>query len=84
LLKAQSGDGSVQAKTLFKEVLEISQEVGALTMELHAVMSLYRLLQEQGQEREGQRLLRKVYDKFTKGFEAPDLREARKLMSAES
>jgi predicted ATPase/class 3 adenylate cyclase len=80
LLNAQAGGGSAQAQALFREALEISQETGALTLELHAAMSLYRLLQEQGQEGEGRRLLQQVYDKFTEGFDAPDLKAARELL----
>lgn len=82
LLNAQAGGGSAQAEALFRESLEISREVGVLTMELHAAMSLCRLLQEGGQEGEGQRLLQQVYDKFSEGFDTPDLRQARELLGA--
>jgi hypothetical protein len=43
-------------------------------------MSLTRLYQSQGKQKEAQSLLTQIYDKFTEGFDTVDLRQARTLL----
>jgi len=43
-------------------------------------MSLARLWQRQGKNREAHRMLSEVYNRFTEGFDTKDLQEARALL----
>ncbi len=68
------------AETCFDKAIEISRKQSAKSLELRAVMGLYRLWQKQGKKKEAHQMLTEVYDWFTEGFETPDLIEARKLI----
>jgi predicted ATPase len=81
-LKALSPTEIEQAQALFEQALVISREFGALAMELRAATSLCQLYRERGREREGRELLQHVYERFTEGFDAPDMRAARELLQA--
>jgi hypothetical protein len=48
---------------------------------LRAAASLARLRRDQGRRAEARDLLAPVYSWFTEGFDTPDLREAKALMS---
>ena len=61
------------------EALELARSRKALSLELRAATSLARLHQRQGKTAEALALLEPVLDRFTEGFELPDLREARVL-----
>ena len=43
-------------------------------------MSLSRLWHKQGKQQEARKLLTRIYDWFTEGFDTADLREARVLL----
>jgi hypothetical protein len=43
-------------------------------------MNLARLYQQQGKQSEAWCLLANIYDRFTEGFETPDLLEAKALL----
>jgi hypothetical protein len=43
-------------------------------------MSLARLYQSQGKQREARHLLTQIYDRFTEGFDTVDLRGAKALL----
>jgi predicted ATPase len=49
-------------------------------LELRAVMSLARLWQQQGKQREAHDLLSEIYGWFTEGFDTKDLQEAKALL----
>ncbi|MBD0369911.1 MAG: hypothetical protein ICV60_03590 [Pyrinomonadaceae bacterium] len=49
-------------------------------MGLRAAMTLARLYQERGKQKESLARLKQIYDSFTEGFETADLREARALL----
>jgi predicted ATPase len=61
--------------------LGIAAEQGAKLWELRAAMSLARLSRDQGRGAEARDLLAPVYDWFTEGFDTPDLKEAKALLS---
>jgi predicted ATPase len=74
-----------EAEALFGQALEIARRQEAKTFELRAATSLARLWQRQGKTQRGGRdagrdLLAPVYEWFTEGFDARDLREARTLL----
>jgi predicted ATPase len=69
-----------QAEAWFRQALATARRQGAKSFELRAVMSLVRLLRQQGQQAEGGRLLAEAYGGFTEGWDTADLREARDLL----
>ena len=69
-----------------QQSLQLGREMGALTWELRAAMSLVRLRMRQGEDyatelAEACRTLRTPYARFTEGFEFPDLQEAAALQN---
>jgi predicted ATPase len=53
----------------------------AKSWELRAATSLARLWRDQGKRQQARELLAPVYDWFTEGFDALDLREAKALLA---
>jgi predicted ATPase len=60
--------------------LEIAPRQQAKSLELRAVMSLSRLLQQQGKREEARQILAEIYGWFTEGFATKDLQEAKALL----
>lgn len=52
----------------------------AKSLELHAVMSLSRLWQQQGKQKGAHQMLSEIYGWFTEGFDTVDLKEAKALL----
>ena len=69
-----------QAEGCFNQSIKTAQQQKAKSWELRAVMSLSRLYQSQGKQREARHLLTQIYDKFTEGFDTVDLRGAKALL----
>jgi predicted ATPase len=65
---------------LYRKALSIAEEQEAKLWELRAVISLAELRCDQGRCAEA-RLLAPVYGWFTEGFDTPDLKQARALLS---
>jgi predicted ATPase len=65
-----------------RAAVQVAECHGANAFQLRAATSLARLLAEQGKRREGRDLLARIYGRFTEGFHAPDLLEARELLEA--
>ena len=72
------------AETCFLRAIDIARQQDAKSWKLRAVMSLQRLRQKQGQQKESRQLLREVFDWFTEGFDTADLLEARALLDDSS
>ena len=68
------------AEDSFRKALDIARQQEALLWELRAALSLARLRAKQGRGDEARQLLAQVYDRFTEGFETPDLRAARAFL----
>ena len=68
------------AEDLFHEAIKLAQEQEALLWELRAALSVARLRVKQGRGGEAKQRLAQIYDRFTEGFETPDLRAARALL----
>jgi len=64
----------------FAQSIKIAQRQEAKSLELRAVMSVARLYQKQGRQKEARSLLAQIYDRFTEGFDTVDLREAKALL----
>lgn len=69
-----------EAERTLKEALRVARAQQAKAYELRAVMSLARLLGEQGRRSEGLELLAPVYGWFTEGFDTADLKAGKKLL----
>ena len=69
-----------QAEGCFSQSIKIAQQQKAKSLELRAVISLARLYQIRGKQKEARDLLAQVYDRSTEGFDTVDLREAKALL----
>jgi class 3 adenylate cyclase/tetratricopeptide (TPR) repeat protein len=78
LLKA-SGDQS-GAERSYRQAIAVADRQSAKLFQLRASTSLARLLRDQGKPPEARDLLAPIYDWFTEGFDAPDLKEAKALL----
>jgi len=68
------------AEACLHQALTIARRQQAKALELRAVMSLSRLWQRQGKQREAHQLLAEIYGWFTEGFDTADLQEAKVLL----
>ena len=73
------GDG-VSAEASLHRAVDIARRQQAKSWELRATVSLARLWQEQGRQREARQQLRRIYDSFTAGLETTELLEAEALL----
>jgi TolB-like protein/predicted ATPase/DNA-binding winged helix-turn-helix (wHTH) protein/class 3 adenylate cyclase len=72
---------SAAAEELYRKALSIAQEQEAKLWELRTAASLARLRRDQGRHAEARDLLAPVYGWFTEGFDTPDLKEAKSLLT---
>jgi predicted ATPase len=70
------------AEACFLKALDIARKQQAKSLELRAVMSLSRLWQQQGKQKEAHSLLSDIYNWFTEGFDTKDLQEAKALLDS--
>jgi tetratricopeptide (TPR) repeat protein len=80
ILLHQSASSMKEAEACFLQAMQVAQGQEAKTLELRAAMSLAHLWQTQSRLVEAQRVLARVYNWFTEGFDNPDLLEARALL----
>lgn len=79
LLHAQADESNVEE--LFHRALEIARAKRTRSLELRTAVSLGRLWKKQGQPERARELVAPIYDRFTEGFDSPDLIEARELLA---
>jgi DNA-binding SARP family transcriptional activator len=79
---ARAGGDGAEAIERFRRALNLAHQQGARAWELRAAVSLARALGERGQRAEARALLAPVYATFTEGFDTPDLRVARDLLTS--
>jgi predicted ATPase len=70
----------LEAEACFHKAIEIARKQQAKSLELWAVISLSRLWQQQGKQKEARQLLAEIYGWFTEGFDTKDLQEAKALL----
>lgn len=70
-----------EAETCFRQALDVARQQQAKSLELRTGMSLARLWQAQDRHAEAHQMLVEIYGWFTEGFEAPDIREAKELLT---
>lgn len=75
-------DGEANAEQHFQHALQTARSQGARSFELRAAISLARLWQKQGRDREALELLTVVYDQFNEGLNTGDLKAADALLRA--
>jgi predicted ATPase len=64
----------------FLKALAVARHQQAKSLELRAVMSLARLWQQQGKQKEAHAMLAEIYNWFTEGFDTKDLQDAKALL----
>ena len=80
LLLAQSASKAALAEQCFRTAIEIARRQSARSRELRATTSLARLLANQGRGDEARAMLGDIYNWFTEGFDAADLKDAKALL----
>jgi predicted ATPase len=80
LLLMQQGKKAGEAEECFRKALDTARRQQAKSLELRAAMSLSRLWQQQGKQKEACQLLSDIYGWFTEGFDTEDLKEAKVLL----
>jgi predicted ATPase len=80
VLLGQSSEQAVQAAVCFDRAADMAREQGAQFWELRAALGAARLRVRQNDRAGAAQVLQPVYDRFTEGFDTPDLREARLLL----
>jgi tetratricopeptide (TPR) repeat protein len=81
LLLALPAPKPEDAEGAFRKAIRVARRQASRSYELRASVSLGRLLRDTGRPEEGRALIADVYDRFTEGFDAPDLREAAEFLS---
>lgn len=80
LLQRGDRESLLGAETLLTRALAQAQEQGALAWELRSATCLAELWNAQGKPEPAHQLLAPVYQRFTEGFNSPDLRRARECL----
>jgi predicted ATPase len=79
LLKAVGDEA--EAEQHYRQAIAVAERQGAKLFQLRASTSLARLWHDQKKPAEAYDLLAPVYDWFTEGFDAQDLKDARTLLN---
>jgi class 3 adenylate cyclase/predicted ATPase len=80
LLLMQQRHKESDAEACFRKALDIAHHQQAKSLELRAAMSLSRLWQQRGKQKEAHQLLTEIYGWFTEGFDTADLKDAKILI----
>ena len=73
------GDQS-RAEQHYRQAIAVAERQSAKLFQLRASTSLARLWRDQGKRAEAGDLLSPIYNWFTEGFDAPDLKDAKALL----
>ena len=72
---------AVAAEACFLKAIDTARSQAAKSWELRAATSLSRLRQRQGRVKEAREILADVSGWFSEGFDTPDLRAAKSLVT---
>jgi predicted ATPase len=72
--------GEGEAEECFLKAIDLARDQQAKSLELRAVMSLSRLWQQQGKQKEAHAMLANIYNWFTEGLDTKDLQDAKALL----
>jgi hypothetical protein len=81
LLLSQAPDAPDEPLALLARATETARAHGARSLELRAALAAARLLRTLGRDDEARDRVAAAYAGFTEGFDDPDLREARAVLS---
>jgi adenylate cyclase len=70
-----------QAEECFRQAIHTARRQYAKSLELRAIMSLCSVWQKIGKKKEAKTKLAKIYGWFTEGFDTPDLKAAKELLT---
>jgi tetratricopeptide (TPR) repeat protein len=70
----------LQAEACFLKAIDIARQQQARSWELRATVSLAKLWQQQGKQKEAHEMLGEIYRWFTEGFGTKDLQDAKMLL----
>ena len=73
------GDAAA-AESAYRQAIAIAAQQGALLYSLQAATALAALCQREGRADEADAVLRPIYERFTEGFDYPDLVRARAVL----
>jgi predicted ATPase len=76
----ETGHSTDEAESCFRHAIDIARRQQTKILELRAGTSLARLWGRQGKRLEARDLLAPIYNWFTEGFDAPDLKDAKALL----
>jgi adenylate cyclase len=79
-LDSESAAHLNQAERDFREAIELARRIRAKSHEPRASVSLARLLASQPYRDEARTMLAEIYNCFTEGFDAADLKDAKGLL----
>jgi class 3 adenylate cyclase len=82
VLRARCADDWCAAEECYRRAVVIAREQQAKSLELRAATRLARLWYGQGRDAESRDLLAPVYGWFSEGFDTPDLKDAKALLTA--
>ncbi len=82
VLVALDANARPESERLVREAIQSAREHAAVSFELRAAMSLYRLLEGSDRSAEAKELLHEACGRFAEGADTPDLADARALLSA--
>lgn len=69
-----------EAEAAFRRALTKANAMGALTYELGAALSYHTFLAQQDRAAEGIAILKPIYERFTEGFDLPDMLLAKSIL----
>ena len=81
LLLKQSNSNANQAEKSLHTAIDVARRQNSISLELRATISLCRLKQQLEINNHAHQLLVDVYNRFTEGFDTPDLKEAKDLIN---
>src|SRR5688500_19357758 len=74
---------AARAEACFHQSITIAQQQKAKSWELRTLVSLVRLLQNQGREQEAKNALERNYGSLTQGHDTPDVHDERRLVETD-